>query len=358
MRTRAQALLGSTSLSENRELESLALDLASEAHDARASSTVAQYKEPWHDFQSWAARQQPHGACIFDIKPEWVAMYLMYVYQSAKADEVGHGRVAVASAAIACNFFLAGRLSPTEHPACSLVRELSKRKLHAKKLKRGSMHPEHVRALASRFACEDATLPDLMMVTSISIMFAGFLRFSDLAQVSVRSDLLTICASHMTVEIPKSKTDQEGRGHTVRIARVGGPACPVALTERLLTLGGYARNPGSPAEDVGPLLRRVKTTAAGYALQQITGTASAPVPGLSYTSFREKFRTMCDAVGIDRGIKPHSMRIGGNSAAAERGVSEEARKAHGRWKSEEMVQLYTRRGDTAALEVTRNLGLA
>ena len=67
---------------------------------------------------------------------------------------------------------------------------------------------------------------------------------------------------------------------------------------------------------------------------------------------------MCDAVGIDSGIMPHSMRIGGNSAAADHGVSEEARKAHGRWKSDEMVQLYTRRGEEAALEVTRNLGLA
>ena len=67
---------------------------------------------------------------------------------------------------------------------------------------------------------------------------------------------------------------------------------------------------------------------------------------------------MCSVIGIDRGIMPHSMRIGGNSAAAAHGVSEEARKAHGRWKSGEMVQLYTRRNEDAALEVSRNLGLA
>ena len=52
------------------------------------------------------------------------------------------------------------------------------------------------------------------------------------------------------------------------------------------------------------------------------------------------------------------MRIGGNSAAAAHGVSEEARKAHGCWKSDEMVQLYTRRSEEAALEVTCSLGLA
>lgn len=51
------------------------------------------------------------------------------------------------------------------------------------------------------------------------------------------------------------------------------------------------------------------------------------------------------------------MRISSNSAAAAHSASEEARKAHSRWKSSEMVQPYTRRKEEAALEVTRNLGL-
>ncbi|EFJ39013.1 hypothetical protein VOLCADRAFT_108797 [Volvox carteri f. nagariensis] len=161
----------------------------------------------------------------------------------------------------------------------------------------------------------------------------------------------------MAITLPRSKTDQEGKGQTIRIARVGGVACPVGLTERLLALGNYVRVPSSPVEDVGPLLRRVKATQQGHQLQQRTGSVQSPIPSLSYTSFREKLAAMCSAVGIKRGIMPHSMRIGGNSAAAARGVSEEARKAHGRWKTDAMVQLYTRLEDDAALETTRNLGL-
>ena len=306
----------------------------------------------------WANTQKIAEANdIYTVEPEIVAMYLTHVFMTAEADEVGHGRVAIASAAIACNFSLVGRPSPTDHPACSLVREISKRTLHASKLKRGSMQPEHIRSLVARFAGADASLPDLMIVVCIVIMFAGFLRFSDLAQVSVRHDLLVLAETHMSLVIPKSKTDQTGLGHTTRIARIGGPTCPVALTERLLTLGAYRRVPTSPAEDVGPLLRRVKKTAHGHALQRTSGTTKSPIPCLSYTSFREKFRSMCSEIGIDHGIMPHSMRIGGNSAAAAHGVSEEARKAHGRWKSSEMVQLYTRRKEEEALEVTRNLGL-
>ncbi|EFJ40564.1 hypothetical protein VOLCADRAFT_108091 [Volvox carteri f. nagariensis] len=257
-------------------------------------------------------------------------MYLMHVYQTAQADEVGPGRVAGASAAIACHFFLAGRPSPTEHPACNLVRDLGRRTLQGKKLHRESMQPEHVRMLAAHFAGPDASLPDLMMVAAISVMFAGFLRFNDLAHISVKSDLLTLHDTHMAITLPRSKTDQEGKGQTIRIARVGGVACPVGLTERLLALGNYVRVPSSPVEDVGPLLRRVKATQQGQQLQQRTGSVQSPIPSLSYTSFREKLAAMCSAVGIKRGIMPHSMRIGGNSAAAARGVSEEARKAHGR----------------------------
>ncbi|GIL70415.1 hypothetical protein Vretimale_3551 [Volvox reticuliferus] len=280
-------------------IKGLALDLAAQAPGARARSTLAQYKEPWRDFIEWAALLQIQAQDIYDIRPEIVAMYLMYVFQSAKMEEVGPGRVSVASAAIACHFFLAGRASPTDHAACTLVRDLSKRTLRGQKLHRESMQPEHVRSLAEHFAGPAASLPDLMMVTAISVMFAGFLRFNDLAQVSVRHDLLVVSESHMAITLPKSKTDQEGVGHVVRIARVGGPACPVGLTERLLSLGKYNRVPRFPGEDVGPLLRRVKFTPRGHELQHVTGTARSPISSLSYTSFREKLQAMCSTAGIN-----------------------------------------------------------
>ena len=252
MKTRAQSLLGKVPLGADPELDSLVMQLANRAHEARASRTLAQYKEPWRDLLAWAEQKQPAGADIYNVLPEVVAMYLMCVFMTVEADDVGHGRVATASAAIACHFFLAGRPSPTDHPTCTLVCEISKQTLRPNKLQRVSMQPDHVRALVTRFAGPDALLPDLMIVVCVVIMFTGFLRFSDIVQVSVRQDLLVISPTHMTLDIPKSKTDQEGLGHTTRIARIGGPVCPVALTERLLTLGAYIRIPRSPAEDVGP----------------------------------------------------------------------------------------------------------
>ncbi|GIL70414.1 hypothetical protein Vretifemale_1180 [Volvox reticuliferus] len=68
-------------------IKGLALDLAAQAPGARARSTLAQYKEPWRDFIEWAALLQIQAQDIYDIRPEIVAMYLMYVFQSAKMEE-------------------------------------------------------------------------------------------------------------------------------------------------------------------------------------------------------------------------------------------------------------------------------
>ncbi|EFJ46619.1 hypothetical protein VOLCADRAFT_105526 [Volvox carteri f. nagariensis] len=54
IRARAQTLLGQVPLDANPMIGDLALVLASQAHKARASSTVAQYKEPWQEFLDWA----------------------------------------------------------------------------------------------------------------------------------------------------------------------------------------------------------------------------------------------------------------------------------------------------------------
>ncbi|EFJ41198.1 hypothetical protein VOLCADRAFT_107795 [Volvox carteri f. nagariensis] len=199
----------------------------------------------------------------------------------------------------------------------------------------------------------------LMTVTAVAVMFAGFFRFDDAAEISVHEDLLVITATGMDVFIPRSKTDQQRQGHWVPIARVGGAACPVGLTERLLTLGRYKRRPDTPDEDVGPLLRPVQwNRAGGYLSGPLTGTVAQPIHSLSYPAFCHRLNKTLQAAGITRRITAHSMRIGGNSTAADRGVPADLHKAHGRWRSDAMVQHYTRRDGEAKLSVSRSLGLA
>ncbi|EFJ52959.1 hypothetical protein VOLCADRAFT_86483 [Volvox carteri f. nagariensis] len=144
------------------------------------------------------------------------------------------------------------------------------------------------------------------------------------------------------------------------LARLVGPS---KSRERLLVQGGYPRRPSTADEYVGPLLRPVQwMQCGGYLSGPLTGTREAPVHSLSYTAFRTRLLRMVSLAGITRHIKAHSMCIGGNSTAVDRGVPAELHKAYGRWRTDAMVQHYmvqhyTRRDTAAKLEVSRRLGL-
>ena len=184
------------------------------------------------------------------------------------------------------------------------------------------MQPDHVCVLVTRFASPDASSPDLFDRGVFSHLVCGFfLSSSDLAHVSVRHKPTVISATHMTSDIPKSKLDQEGLGHTTRIARNGGPACSILLTERPLTLGAYIRTPRSPVEDVGPFpLQKIGGHACTIALTKQLLTLGAyirifPFPAEDVGPLLCKIRrsrlpssvngtattSRCSALGIDAG---------------------------------------------------------
>ncbi|EFJ39619.1 hypothetical protein VOLCADRAFT_100749 [Volvox carteri f. nagariensis] len=316
---RAGALLAPLGDCVTADLQALAVQLAQEAPESLAARTTKDYATVWRQFRSWwEAHNFPWD--IYSTPGELVALYLLALLNTSRADGVGPGRVRLASAAISTYFRMAGKATPTEHAACGIVCTLAEKRLHGRPLQRDALEPEDIAALARLVEGPEVRLDYLMMVAAVAIMFAGFFRFDDAAEICVHVDLLLISASHMEIFIPRSKTDQLMRGHWVVIARSGGPCCPVGLTERLLELGGYRRQPVSVDEDVGPLLRPVQWTQRG-------GYLSGPLTG-------------------------------GNSMAADRGVPAELRKAHGHWCTDAMVQHYTRRDTAAKLEVSRRLGLA
>jgi hypothetical protein len=321
-----------------------------------AARSAAIYEGPWRSFIAWWAERKLPGT-VYDTPPVVVGLYLFGVYISSAEDAVGEGRVRQASGAIHHHFTSVGAPSPSSHPVCQTVRRLAARHLVPRPALRDALTLADLQVIAERFAPPGADLLSLMMCAAISLMFFAFLRFDELAEVGVHCDLLVVTDSHLEVFIPRSKTDQLWKGAWVVVGRIGGPACPVRLVTRLLEQGEYRRQPRSPEEDVGPLLRTVQRTSDGGRLQRTAGSLQAPVRTMSYEAFRTRLATMCTDAGIHKNITPHSMRIGGNSAAAEAGVSAELRMAHGRWISPRMVGLYTRRTVDGAISLTRQMGL-
>lgn len=352
----AAALLGPAAGHVDGTVQQLAAGFVREAGHQVAASTAREYHAPWRAFVSWwRARGLP--GTVFDTPPSLVGLYLYSVYLSAAAAGVGPGRVRAASAAIHHYFSAAGQPSPTGNAVCSSVRALAARELAPRPFQRDALTVGDLQRLVARFAGPGAALLDLMMCAAISLMFFAFLRFDDMSEVGVHRDLLVLTDSHLEVFLPRSKTDQVWQGSWVVVGRLEGAHCPVALVSRLLESGGYRRDPSSPAEDVGPLLRTVQRTGAGGRLQHVVGTVRDPVRSMGYSAFKERLQRMCTEAGITSRILPHSMRIGGNSAAEARGVPAELRMAHGRWLSGRTLAGYTRRAPDAAIELTRRVGL-
>jgi hypothetical protein len=336
------------------ELRELAHQLAIARFQTRAPSTLEKHRRHWDRFVAWLQTIDP-SIVPTAVPPTYVAMWLMRVSLESHADQIGPSRVLGASAAIACFHWFHGQPSPTQHPLCDLVRELSRRKLHGKQLERDPIEAADMRKLIDQFAAPSANLRDLMHVTMFALMYSAFLRFDDASQICVHHEMMRFNTDHVQIFIPKSKTDQYMEGAWVVVAKTSGKYCAVSLLQRLLREGHYNLVPAHDGVDVGPLLRALAP--GSLRLKQTTGTLLDPIPALSYTTLLKHCKEMCVAAGIQKTIGLHSFRIGGATAAAAAGVPDRIFKRHGRWKTDSAKDLYVRETLDSALVVSQALAL-
>jgi hypothetical protein len=129
LNARAEALLAALGAGVDPELSALASQYANEADHTLDPRTSADYTRAWDHFRGWWAARQMAGS-VYDTPGEAIALYLL------------------SSAAISSYFRLAGRSSPTEHPACDIVRDLAEKQLQGRRLERDALEPTDVAALA------------------------------------------------------------------------------------------------------------------------------------------------------------------------------------------------------------------
>jgi len=82
---------------------------------------------------------------------------------------------------------------------------------------------------------------DLRDAAILLVGFAGAFRRSELA--AMEYELIEIGEHGAVIQIPRSKTDQEGRGRTILIGRAPGALCPVAALQGWLLKAGIAEGP-------------------------------------------------------------------------------------------------------------------
>ena len=152
--------------------------------------------------------------------------------------------------------------------------------------------------------------------------------------------------NHLSLFIPKSKSDVYRDGNHVVIARLNSKTCPVAMLEKYLELAQF-----NIADSECYIFRNLSATKLGFKLRD----TNQP---MSYTRVREIILSALKPIVGDVSVYcVHSLRSGGASAAANAGVNDRMFKRHGRWKSESAKDGYVKDSLESRLAVTKSLGL-
>jgi site-specific recombinase XerC len=170
------------------------------------------------------------------------------------------------------------------------------RRLHGCPQRRvAPLRAEHLSAIVSILG---PSLRDVRDQALLLVGFAGAFRRSELTAIDCK--WIERQQQGIVITLPRSKTDQYGRGRDVAIVRIGGPICPVAALERWLTTSEIAD---------GSLFRRVSK--AGRVLgNPLSASAVATV-----------VKQRVAQIGLDPArYSGHSLRAGFATSAAAAGL--------------------------------------
>lgn len=216
--------------------------LTSRAADYLAASMAANTNRAYQsDARQFAAWCEAAGVQALPASPATVALYLVGLADAGKkASTIDRARAAIRKA-----HELAGLDDPTH--AAAVVQSL-------KGIRRtlGSAPTQKAPTLAADIRAMLHTLPDTMKGKRdralLLLGFAGAFRRAELVAVTVED--INETAEGVTITLPRSKTDQEGRGIVKGILRGSNPdTCPVRALLVWLTAAGITSGPVFRAVD-------------------------------------------------------------------------------------------------------------
>jgi integrase len=274
---------------------------------ATSANTLRAYDSDLAHFLAWGG--------VIPADPTTVARYL-----AAHAESLTTATLSRRSVAIRRAHVLAGLPDPTKTELVRLtIRGV--RRQHGRPQRRvAPLRLEHLTDIVSRLGYATRDLRDRALLL---VGFAGAFRRSELTAVDCR--WIERRERGIVIKLPRSKTDQEGRGRDVAIPRIGGPICPVAALDSWLATSGIAN---------GPLFRPVSK--AGRVLGN----------PLSASTVATVVKQRVAQIGLDPArYSGHSLRAGFATSAAAAGLPVWKIKGQTGHASEAMLSRYIREAD-------------
>jgi integrase len=298
-----------------------------------APRTEKIYADTWAAFRSWC---EAHDAPCLPAAPAIVAAYL-----SARQDRLGRSGLRLVLAAIAFHHRRAGVLWSAADPVITTVMRGILRAQQRPVRPAAALTSAEIKKLIA--TCDDgligrAALPGLRDRALLLTCFAGGLRRSEL--VALDHEDLTVTKDGLRLRIRRSKSDQEGEGAEVLIARgLQTATCPVRAMELWLQRSRI---------DYGAVFPRV--TAAGTIETRLTGNGV-------WRILRRRAQQAGLEIPEGERLSPHGMRAGFITEAYLNGALDEQVMAHARQKDVNTTRRYRKRAKTVAASPTRFLDL-
>jgi site-specific recombinase XerD len=265
-------------------------DLAAAVDLAKAEKAVSTRRAYGTDFRLFKAWCDGKGVSALPAGPETVAAFLAAESKTAKPSTLGR-RVA----AIRYAHKLAHLDTPTDSEAVKATLRGIRRTFGGAKVRKSPAIAAKVQAMV---ALAPDRLTGLRDRALLLLGFAGALRRSELVALDVAD--IEETETGLLVTIRHSKTDQEGEGVTIAIAR-GVVACPARALREWLAAAGI---------EAGPIFRPINKV----------GTVAAE--RLSCRSVANIVKAYAGRAGFDAGtFSGHSLRSGFLTSAAAKGAS-------------------------------------
>ena len=209
------------------------------ANSAKAPSTLRAYKSDWLLFEKWC---RLHGLQSLPASPDSVALYMAYLASDHAVATITRRLCSITAKHRTSGF--PNSPASAHHLVVSETLRGIRRVLGTAQKGKSPLLTADIRKIVAK--CPKGIRGDRDKLL-ILIGFAGAFRRSELARMRVQD--LTIYKDGVVIDLPRSKTDQEGKGRKVGIPRGKSRiTCPVRALEWWLKV---------PAIKSGPLLRPV-----------------------------------------------------------------------------------------------------
>ncbi len=315
------------------------------AGDSLAPATRRAYARDWHDFAAWC-RAQGADPTILPIHPVLVAAYLASLVPGLARSAL-NGRVA----AIAWHHRTRGHVWVPGHPAIrETLRGIARQ--HGKPVRpAAALTSVEIKRLLATCANDLAGWRDRALFL---VGFAGAFRRAELVAIDVVH--LRFDAQGVTIHIPRSKRDQEGKGADVTLPRMRAAASPVSDTA---AADGDAVGVTCPVRALENWLRRARLR-RGPVFRHVTahGTLEDRLTADGVRKILLRRAAMAKlTVDASERLSPHGLRAGFITEAYLAAAPDEQVMAHTRHADLSTMRGYRRRAKITADNPARLLDL-